>query len=336
MTKVLITGSQGFIGSYLCAEFLNKGYNVIGVDNFSKYGPITRPHDNHPNFHLLEMDVRDFNTEEPMPLIQDVEYIIAGAAMIGGITYFHKFAYDLLATNERILAQTFDLAIKLHAEHTLKRILVLSSSMVFESTDVYPTPETEIKNCPPPLSTYGLQKLAAEYFCKGANEQYGLPYTIIRPFNCVGIGEEKSICESEVKSGNIQLMMSHVLPDIINKVLKGQNPLRILGSGNQVRCYTNGTDIARGIRMAVENEAAINEDFNISTPIATTVLELAALVWNILRPNEEFNYMSDDPYEYDVQKRIPDTSKAKEVLGFEATVGLEESVREVINYMEPF
>jgi len=336
MTKILITGSQGFIGSYLCAEFLEKGYDVVGVDNFSKYGPITRPHDNHPNFHLLEMDVRDFNTEEPMPLIQDVEYIIAGAAMIGGITYFHKFAYDLLATNERILAQTFDLAIKLHSEYALKRILVLSSSMVFESTDVYPTPETEVKKCPPPMSTYGFQKLAAEYFCKGANEQYGLPYTIIRPFNCVGIGEEKSICEAEVKSGNIKLMMSHVLPDIINKILKGQRPLHILGSGNQVRCYTNGIDIARGIRMAVENEAAINEDFNISTPTATTVLELAALVWSMLRPNEEFRYTSDDPFEYDVQKRIPDTSKSKEVLGFEAAVGLEESVREVISYMEPF
>jgi len=336
MTKILITGSQGFIGSYLCAEFLEKGYDVVGVDNFSKYGPITRPHDNHPNFHLLEMDVRDINTEEPMPLFQDVEYIISGAALIGGITYFHKFAYDLLATNERILAQTFDLAIKLHSEYALKRILVLSSSMVFESTDVYPTPETEVKKCPPPMSTYGFQKLAAEYFCKGANEQYGLPYTIIRPFNCVGIGEEKSICEAEVKSGNIKLMMSHVLPDIINKILKGQRPLHILGSGNQVRCYTNGIDIARGIRMAVENEAAINEDFNISTPTATTVLELAALVWSMLRPNEEFRYTSDDPFEYDVQKRIPDTSKSKEVLGFEAAVGLEESVREVISYMEPF
>ena len=198
MTKILITGSQGFIGSYLCAEFLEKGYDVIGVDNFSKYGPLTRPHDDHHNFHLLEMDVRDFNTEEPPPLFQDIEYIIAGAAMIGGITYFHKFAYDLLATNERILAQTFDLAIKLHADHALKRILVLSSSMVFESTEVYPTPETEVKKCPPPLSTYGFQKLAAEYFCKGAHEQYGLPFTIIRPFNCVGVGEEKSICESEV------------------------------------------------------------------------------------------------------------------------------------------
>ena len=334
MIKVLITGSQGFIGSYLCAEFLRNGYSVVGVDNFSKYGPITRPHDNHPNFHLIEMDAINFDPDNVPPELQDIQYIVAGAAMIGGITYFHKYAYDLLATNERILASTFDLAIKLHQTANLKRIIVLSSSMVFENTDVYPTPENEIKTCAPPLSTYGFQKLAVEYFCKGAFEQYRLPYTIIRPFNCVGVGEEDAIGEHQVKSGNIKLMMSHVLPDIINKILQGQDPLHILGTGKQIRCYTNGRDIARGIRLALESERAINEDFNISTAAATSVLELARLVWGILNPDLEFSVVSDEAYEYDVQKRIPNTTKAKEILGFEAEVLLEASVREVIEYMK--
>jgi nucleoside-diphosphate-sugar epimerase len=332
--KILITGSQGFIGSYLCAEFLEKGYNVVGVDNFSKYGPITRPHDHHPNFNLINMDIIDFDPDNIIPEIQDIEYIIAGAAMIGGITYFHKYAYDLLASNERILASTFDLAINLKQCYALKRIVLLSSSMVFENTEVYPTPESEIKTCAPPLSTYGFQKLAGEYFCKGAAEQYGLPFTIIRPFNCVGVGEENAIGEHEVKSGNIKLMMSHVLPDIINKIMMGQNPLHILGSGKQIRCYTNGTDIARGIRMALESEKAVNNDFNISTSLATSVLELSQLVWNILNPDIEFSIVSDEALEYDVQKRIPNTTKAKELLGFEAIVSLEETVREVIEYMK--
>jgi len=333
MKKVLITGSQGFIGSYLCAEFLEKGYHVVGVDNFSKYGPITRPHDNHPNFHLIEMDVIDFDVDNLLPELQDVEYIISGAAMIGGITYFHKYAYDLLATNERIMASTFDLAIKLHQQGVLKRIIALSSSMVFENTKVYPTPENDIKTCAPPMSTYGFQKLAVEYFCKGAHEQYGVPYTIIRPFNCVGVGEEDAIGEHEVKSGNIKLMMSHVLPDIINKIIKGQDPLHILGTGEQVRCYTNGKDIARGIRMCLESENAVNEDFNISTPVSTSVIELAKLVWDIINPDKDFSTVSDKAYEYDVQKRVPDVSKAKELIGFEAEIGLEESVNEVIEYM---
>lgn len=331
MKKILITGSQGFIGSYLCAEFLAQGCKVIGIDNFSKYGKLTRPHDNNPNFKLYELDVQEIDTIYDE--IKDVDYIIGCAAMIGGISYFHKYAYDLLATNERILASTFDLAIRLHKEQNLKRILVLSSSMIFEKTVVYPTPENQVTECPPPMSTYGFQKLACEYFCKGAYEQYGLPYTIIRPFNCVGIGEEDAIGEHEIKSGNIKLMMSHVLPDLINKTLKGQNPLRILGDGSQIRCYTNGKDIARGIRISLFSPKAINEDFNISTPTATTVLELAQEIWEILNPGAPFEYVSDEPYAYDVQKRIPDTSKAERLLGFKSEVALKESIKEVIEFM---
>ena len=179
MSKVILTGSQGFIGSYVCKDLLDKGYEVIGIDNFSKYGEVSRPHDAHPNFKLINLDL----SGKPVVNInlEDVEYVIAGAAMIGGISYFHKYAYDLLATNERILANTFDLAIDLYKNHNLKKIVVLSSSMVFENTNQYPSEEDSIKFCPPPTSTYGFQKLASEYFAKGAFEQYGLPYTIVRP-----------------------------------------------------------------------------------------------------------------------------------------------------------
>ncbi len=331
--KVLLTGSQGFIGTYICNEFLKNGYEVVGVDNFSKYGKVTRAHDNNPNFKLYEINVLD---EEFLTVVENEkpDFILAGAAMIGGISYFHKFAYDLMATNERIMAQTFDAAIKGYQNGYLKRIIVLSSSMVFENTEIYPTPETAILTTPPPSSTYGFQKLACEYFAKGAFEQYGLPYSIIRPFNCVGVGEEDSISEHEITSGNIKLMMSHVLPDLINKVLKGQSPLHILGCGDQVRCYTNGTDLARGIRLVMESPEAENNDFNISTPVATTVLELAEKIWSILKPEEEFQYVCETGFEYDVQMRVPNVTKAKELLGFEAMISLEDSVNEVINYMK--
>jgi len=333
MKKVIITGSQGFIGSYICKELLERGYKVIGVDNYSKYGRVNRPHDKDPNFTLY---VEDVLSQRFISIVEEEKpnMIIAGAAMIGGISYFHKYAYDLLATNERILAQTFDAAIKGHVAGWLERIIVISSSMVFEETTVYPTPEIEVKKCPPPSSTYGFQKLSAEYFAKGAHEQYGLPYSIVRPFNCVGIGEEDSITEHEVTSGDIKLMMSHVLPDLINKIMKGQNPLHVLGCGNQVRCYTNGADLARGIRMVMESEEAINEDFNLSTSTATTVLEMANLIWDILNPEMPFEYVCEAGYEYDVQKRVPDTTKSKEILGFQAQVSLRESVVEVINYMK--
>jgi nucleoside-diphosphate-sugar epimerase len=331
--KILLTGSQGFIGSYISQELLNNGHSVVGIDNFSKYGKLSRPQDKHKDFKLYEIDVLN---DDFLQIVENEkpDMIIAGAAMIGGISYFHKYAYDLLATNERILAQTFDAAITGFKNGYVKRIIVMSSSMVFEETTIYPTPESEVKKCPPPSSTYGFQKLSSEYFAKGAWEQYGLPYSIVRPFNCVGVGEEDSITEHEVTSGNIKLMMSHVLPDLVNKIMKGQNPLHILGCGDQIRCYTNGSDLARGIRLVIESEKAINEDFNISTTKSTSVLELSNIIWSILKPNEEFKHICDVAYEYDVQKRIPDTTKAKNVLGFEATVSLEDSVKEVINYMK--
>jgi len=255
--------------------------------------------------------------------------MVAGAAMIGGISYFHKYAYDLISHNERIIANTFDQAV----HDKMRRVVVLSSSMVYESTRTFPTREELATHIPPPLSTYGFQKLSTEYFAKGAWEQYKLPYTIIRPFNCVGVGEEKSIKEEAITSGNIELMMSHVLPDLVNKVMKGQEPLHILGSGKQVRCYTNGKDIARGIRIALESNAAINEDFNISVSTPTTVLELANMVWDRLNPEKPFSYVCDTPYKYDVAYRVPDVSKAYKLLGFKARISLEESIDEVIEYM---
>lgn len=205
--------------------------------------------------------------------------------------------------------------------------------MVFESTSTYPTPEGEQLKCPPPLSTYGFQKLACEYFAKGAHEQYGLPYTIIRPFNAVGIGEKRAKVEREILSGNVKLAMSHVVPDIVQKVLKGQDPLHILGSGNQIRHYTYAGDLAKGIRLCIESEKSINDDFNISTAQSTTVIELSEMIWNKINIGKPFRYVSDEPFQYDVQKRVPNVEKAKRILGFEATTTLSESLDEVIPWI---
>jgi nucleoside-diphosphate-sugar epimerase len=128
--------------------------------------------------------------------------------------------------------------------------------------------------------------------------------------------------------------MSHVVPDLVQKVLKGQDELHILGSGNQARHYTYGGDLARGIRLAIEHPGALNDDFNLSTPVRTTVLELAQLVWRKIHgTSKPFRYVSDPAYPYDVQERSPDISKAKRVLGFEATTSLDEILDEVIPWV---
>jgi nucleoside-diphosphate-sugar epimerase len=330
--KIVFTGAAGFIAGYTVEELLNNGHEVIGIDNYSKYGKLEKSYDNHPNYTFIEGDAKD--VELMKKAVEDADVLVAGAAMIGGISYFHEFAYELLAENERITAAAFDAAIWAHKERKLKKILVMSSSMVYESTTQFPTPETAIESSPPPVSTYGFQKLACEYFAKGAWEQYQLPYTIIRPFNCVGIGEKRAVSDKEIFSGNVKLAMSHVVPDLVQKIVKGQDPLHILGDGKQVRHYTYGGDLARGIRLCIEKEEALNNDFNISTPQSTTVLELAEAIWKKLNGDKPFSTVSDKPFDHDVQMRVPDTTKAKEVLGYEATTSLDDMLDEVIPWIK--
>jgi UDP-glucose 4-epimerase len=331
--RILVTGAAGFIIGNLVPELLDAGHDVIGLDDFSKYGRLVKSYDDHPCYRFVEGDAKD--AALIAELAADCDQVVAAAAMIGGISYFHEFAYDLLAENERILASTFDGAIAAHRDENLQRIIVISSSMVYESATTFPTPEGAQLTSPPPISTYGFQKLASEYFAKGAWEQYELPYTIVRPFNCVGIGERRALRDSDIMSGNVKLALSHVVPDLVHKILKGQDPLHILGIGDQVRHYTYGGDLAHGIRLAMESDAAVNDDFNLSTEASTTVLELAEAIWHKIHTDgRPFHYISDAPFEHDVQLRVPDVRKAREVLGFEATTTLDQMLDEVIPWIQ--
>jgi UDP-glucose 4-epimerase len=329
--QVLVSGSAGFIGGYVVEALLDRGYSVVGVDDHSKYGRVAKSYDEHPEYRLVEADARDVDLMTE--LLMDCDHFVAGAAMIGGISYFHTFAYDLLATNERIIAASCDAAIAAHRDGRLQKVTYLSSSMVFESATTFPSFEGQEREIPPPRSSYGFQKLAVEYFAHAAHDQHGLPFTIIRPFNCVGIGEMRARSEVDVLSGNVKLAMSHVVPDLVQKVVKGQDPLHILGEGNQVRHYTYGGDLARGIVECMSQPAAYNEDFNISTPESTSVRELAEVIWRKIKGDAPLTLVSDAAYEYDVQRRVPDVEKSKSVLDFECTTSLDEMLDEVIPWV---
>ena len=332
MKTIAITGSAGFIGGYVVQEALDRGYRVIGIDNLSKYGEASRNFDDNPNYLFVNLDAQ--NSDDLTEIFSEANHVIAGAAMIGGISYFHTYAYDLLATNERIMASTCDAAIKAFGTGILEKVTYLSSSMVFESTTHWPSKEGDERLIPPPISSYGFQKLAVEYFARAAWDQYRLPYTILRPFNCVGIGEKKAIRNKEIKSGNVALAMSHVVPDLIQKVLKGQDPLHILGSGHQVRCYTYGGDLAIGIISSLESTKTLNNDYNLSTTEETTVITLAEKIWKKIHGNhKEFRFVTEQSYLYDVQRRIPSVEKAYRDFGFEAKTTLDDMLDEVIEWI---
>src|ERR1700722_11298482 len=151
MERVLVSGSAGFIGGYVVEELLRRGYAVTGEDNFSKYGKIRKSYDDHPHYTLVEGDARD--TELMTRLLMDCDQFIAGAALIGGISYFHTYPYDLLATNERIMASSCDAAIEAFRNGVLKKVTYMSSSMVFESTTTWPSIEGDQMYVSPPRSS---------------------------------------------------------------------------------------------------------------------------------------------------------------------------------------
>ncbi len=154
-------------------------------------------------------------------------------------------------------------------EVEVERFTYVSSSMVFERATEYPTTEAHLPDCPVPLSAYGFSKLTGEVYCRAAHAEHGLPYTICRPFNAYGPGEVP-----DAEPG-----IAHAVPDLIRKVLSGQRPLQIFGSGEQTRTLTHVDDIADGVVVAMGSPAGLNEDFNISASRELTVAEIARIVW---------------------------------------------------------
>jgi UDP-glucose 4-epimerase len=330
--KVLVTGAAGFIGGYVVAELLARGYQVVGIDNLSKYGELRPAHDGQPGYRFVRGDAADASLLAD--LLDGCDQLIAAAALVGGISYFHAYPYDLLAANERIIAACCDAAIAAHRSGQLRKVTYLSSSMVYESADSWPSAEGQQLRIPPPISAYGFQKLAVEYFAAAAWDQYQLPFTIVRPFNCVGVGETRPVQRDRTQPGELRLATGHVVPDLVRKILKGQDPVHILGSGTQLRHFTYGGDLASGIVTAMEHPAASGEDFNLSTDRGTTVAELAAMIWlRINGPDAPLRFVHDEPYAADVQRRVPDTAKARRLLGFSADTPLGQMLDEVITWV---
>ena len=122
--RIIVSGAAGFICGYLIEELLRANYEVIGLDNYAKYGPLKKSYDDDPRYKFIQGDAK--NGQLLKDLLEECDHFVAAAAMIGGISYFHEFAYDLLAENERITAAAFDAAIYAHSHHRLQKITVMS------------------------------------------------------------------------------------------------------------------------------------------------------------------------------------------------------------------
>lgn len=311
--KILVTGGAGFIGSEVVKQLLEKDYQVRVADDLSKLEAKV------PQVcEFLKVDLT--NKKAALEAMEGVDCCIHLAAKIGGIGYFHKYPATILSENNKMYSAVFEAAVA----KKIKRIIYLSSSMVFESTRSFPSKEDDILIIPPPVSSYGFSKLVGEWYCKSFRDEFGLNYTIIRPFNAYGINEAP---------GN-EIGYAHVIPDLIKKILSGQYPLELLGNGKQTRCFTHVSDIARGIIMAMESKKAENEDINIGSEKEMKMIDLAELLWRKCKMSNPYKVKYVAGFKYDIKRRIPSSQKARKMLGWKPEKKLERELSAVIEWIQ--
>ncbi len=315
MARVLVTGGAGTIGSAVVRRLIADPQWQVRVSDQREAPQWMRE-----SCEVHMGDLRD--VVEARQAVADCTHVIHLAAIVGGIGNFHKFPHTLLEMNTGLYNGVFRAALEARVE----RLTYVSSSMVFENAQEFPTTEEYIRDTPIPTSAYGFSKLAGEFYCRALHDEHGLPFTICRPFNAYGPGEFPY-----AEPG-----IAHVVPDLINKVLSGQQPLEIFGSGEQTRTLTHVDDIAHGIVTALGHAEAENEDFNISASDERSIAEIARIIWEACgRDPSEFELRHLPSFEVDVQRRWPSVEKARRLLGWEAGIDLREGIAGTVEWLSP-
>jgi len=313
VSRVLVTGGAGTIGAAVVRRLLADPAFEVRVSDQRMAPQWMREG--------CEVHTGDLRIpEEALRASAGCSQVIHLAAIVGGIANFHKLPHTLTEVNNAL----YNAVIRAALDVEVERFVYVSSSMVFERAEVFPTPEEYLPDCPVPLSAYGFSKLTGEVYCRAAHDEHDLPFTICRPFNAYGPGEMP-----DAEPG-----IAHAVPDIIDKVLSGQRPLQIFGSGEQTRTLTHVDDIADGVVAAMSSPAGLNEDFNISASRELTVAEIAAIIWEACGEDPEELELEHLPtFTVDVQRRWPSVEKAERLLGWRSRIEVEDGVAATVQWL---
>jgi UDP-glucose 4-epimerase len=309
---VLVTGGAGMIGSAVVRRLVEDRRWAVRVSD-QRSAPAWMEE----RCEVRAADLRD--RDAARSAVEGCTHVVHLAAIVGGIANFHKLPYTLLEANNALYNSLFRAGI----ETGVERLVYVSSSMVFERAEQFPTTEESLQRTLTPDSAYGFSKLAGEYYCRAAHDEHGLPYAIVRPFNAYGPGEVPGD----------EPGIAHLVPDLIERALERARPLPIFGSGEQTRTLTHIDDIAAGIVAALEHDAALGEDFNVSGEEELTVRRIAEVVWESCGndPSElELEHL--EPFEVDVQRRWPSAEKAKRLLGWSPRIEVREGIAETVEW----
>jgi nucleoside-diphosphate-sugar epimerase len=300
--NLLITGGSGFIGQYVI-NALKDSYDIVVADQ-------TKP---------IQKDVKFIKTDlrSPFSISKDFKACIHLAAIVGGIQYFTKHQVENVRDNPRITTNVFDAC----TNSSVKHIIYTSSSVVYQYQKKYPTTEEDVFSSPPPSSAYGISKLVGEYICRAYYEQFGLNYTVLRPFNAYGPGEAPDVD------------YAHVIPHLIEKVLSGKYPVPIFGSGNQTRTFTYGSDIANAFKLSLKNKNARNETFNVAGNNELKIIQVLEKIWKLTNHKNNLKVKHLNAHDHDVPRRYPTNKKIKKLLGWKPETSFDNGLLNTINWI---
>lgn len=328
MARILITGSEGSLGQTLIPYLLDQGHFIVGVDNLMRYGTRQQRAINISNRYCwCPIDMTDIKEDE-WEWMHDYkfDYIFHLAAQIYGVGGFNAKCADILADDIAMTRNAYNIALKSGA-----KMIFVSSSMVYENciTSREEDPDFNVA----PMTDYGLSKFTNERICRAFQKEYGIDYTIWRPFNIITPYE---IVEEYDPQG-----YGHVFADFIHNIVKlKKNPLPIFGDGLQIRCFTWHEEIAEAIAKYSFLDQTKNETYNIGSTEQITMKTLANTIFNEARDmgllENDGSFLSFEHYPAfpnDVRVRYPDITKAKNDLGFEAKIKVKHSIRECLKYI---
>ena len=311
--KVLVTAGAGFIGSYLVELLVSDGAKVTVADNLSRGSP-ERIEPVKDKIRFLKLDLSDYGNCLEACKGQDI--VMNLAAKVTGIEYNLKYNTDMFTSNMALQQNV----IKAAAESKVKRFLQVSTACIYPHDAVVPTPESEgERGAPEPTNLgYGWAKRMGERLAKFYAKETDMEIAIVRPFNAYGLRDY-------FEEGT-----SHVIPALIKRVLDGNDPVIVWGSGNQSRAFVHARDIALGMKLVTEKYPKA-DPVNIGHDKEITIKELIKLILEIAKKNPEVVFDASKPDGY--PRRAADTAKLRKVTGgWAPDTPLEEGLREMVDW----
>jgi UDP-glucose 4-epimerase len=302
--KIFITGGAGFIGSKLAGELCNNN-SIMLFDNLARNTIRFTNLLDHQNISLIEGNILDL---EALQRAMKGADIVVHAAAIAGIDTVIK---DPVKTMEVNMIGTANVLKSASENNVSSRVLEFSTSEIFGSMAYRVTEDmnTVAGSAGEARWVYAVSKLAGEHLANAYYTQHGLPTVTVRPFNIYGPGQ--------TGEGALQIF--------IRNALKNED-ISIFGDGTQIRAWCYIDDMVECLLLALEDEKAIGQAFNIGNSRAvTTIYGLAETICRVLDSSSKIIFK--DPLSADIELRIPETQKAYKLLGFKARVDLEEGIK---------